>query len=108
MPKLRKTLRVSLLVGFIFSLSLWLIVVVNGELIPSGGPGFLTQVHRFQQPGSNLAHTWFPCGDGPEAITPACQYLKIAPTTILLNAIFFAGVLFIPIYIFRLFSTSLD
>jgi hypothetical protein len=106
--KLRKTLRVALLVGFVVSLSLWLILVVNGELVPSGQSGLLAQVHRFQQPGSNIAHTWFPCGDGPEAVTPGCQYLKIAPATILLNAILFAGVLFIPVYIFRLFSTSLD
>lgn len=103
---LRKTLRVALLVGFIVSLSFFVIVILNGELEPSGQPGFVAQVHRLQQPGSNLAHNWFPCT--ANAADSGCQYFKIVPTTILLNALLYAGILFIPIYIFRLFSTSLD
>lgn len=108
MLKFRKTLRVALLVGFIISLSLWLIVIVNGELEPSGQPGFLAQIHRLQQPGSDFAHRYFPCVTGPATPAVSCLYLRIVPATILVNALIYAGLLFVPIFVFRLFSTSLD
>jgi hypothetical protein len=108
MLKFRKTLRVALLVGFIISLMLWLVILVNGELAPSGEPGFLANLLHLQQPGSDVAHRWFPCGNGPAVPAPSCTYLRIVPTTILVNALIYAGLLFIPIFIFRLFSTSLD
>jgi hypothetical protein len=105
---LRKTLRVALLVGFIVSLSFFAIVVLNGELEPSGQPGLVAHIHLLQQPGSNIAHGWFPCAANTASSEGGCQYLKIIPATILLNGLLYAGVLFIPIYLFRLFSTSLD
>lgn len=108
MLKFRKTLRVALLVGFIFSLMLWLVVIVNGELEPSGQPGFLAQVHRLQQPGFDFAHRSIACSADPAGPSLSCLYVKMIPATILVNALIYAGLLFIPIYIFRLFSTSLD
>ena len=109
MPKFRKTFYVSLTVGFVLSLMLWLVVVLNGEMVPSGQAGFVSQVHRLQQPGSNVAHRWFPCSTGtPDAPQGGCEYFKMIPATILLNGLLYAGFLFIPIYLFRLFSTSLD
>jgi len=105
---LRKTLRVALLVGFIVSLSLFVIVILNGEMEPTGQPGFVAQIHHLQQPGSSLAHNWFPCAQSAPSADGECQYFKIIPVTILLNALLYAGILFIPIYLFRVFSTSLD
>ena len=105
---LRKTLRVALLVGFIISLSLFVVVILNGELEPSGQPGFVALLHRLQQPGSSLARSWFPCAVNSAPSDNGCQYFKIIPVTILLNALIYAGILLVPIYIFRVFSTSLD
>jgi hypothetical protein len=97
-----------MLVGFVVSLSLFVIVILNGEIEPSGQPGFVARIHHLQQPGSNLAHNWFPCAASTPGADGSCQYFKIIPTTILLNALLYAGILFVPIYLFRLFSTSLD
>ena len=109
MNKFRKTFYVSLTVGFVFALLLWLIVVLNGEIVPSGQPGFVAQVHRLQQPGSDLARGWFPCrAAAPDAPSGNCEYFKIVPATIIINGLLYAGLLFVPIYLFRLFSTSLD
>ncbi len=109
MAKFRKTFYVSLTVGFILSLLLWLVVVLNGEIVPSGQPGLVGQVHRVQQPGADLARGWFPCkAVTPDAPVGNCEYFKIVPATILINALLYAGLLFIPIYLFRFFSTSLD
>ena len=102
-PKFRKTVYVSLTVGFIMALVLWLVVVLNGELEPSAQPGFVAQVSHLQQPGMDLARRWFPCSGNF-----GCEYFRVLPTTLLINTFFFGGVLLLPIYIFRLFSTSLD
>ncbi len=107
--KFRKTFYVSLTVGFIFALMLWLIVVLNGEIVQAHQPGFVSQVHKLQQPGLNFAHRWFPCtAEVPEAPIGECESLKVTVVTILINGLLYAGILFIPIYIFRLFSTTLD
>ncbi len=109
MAKFRKTFYVSLTVGFIFALVLWLILVLNGQIVPSGEPGFVSKVHRLHQPGVDMAQRWFPCS--PETADPSsgnCESIKVIVVAILVNTALYAGILFIPIYIFRLFSTSLD
>ncbi len=102
----RKTVWVSLTVGFVGSFLLWILVVLSGEIVPGGQSHTTSTLHHLQQPGVNLASSWFPCA--ASQASAGCEYLKIIPTMILLNGLMYAGVLFLPIYLFRFFSTSLD
>lgn len=106
MPIFRKTLWVSVTVGFVASLLLWLAVTLNGEVVPGQEPAYVRALLTVQQPGTDAAHRWFPCTE--EGSTKGCEVYKTVPATIFVNGIVLAGVLLIPIYFFRLWSTSLD
>ena len=105
MAKFRKTFYVSLTVGFVASLVLWLLLVLNGEFVPGAQTGMASTILRIQKPGLDLATSWFPCTAQP---TNDCENLKIVPAMLVLNGLLYAGILFVPLSIFRLFSTTLD
>jgi hypothetical protein len=104
---LRKTVRVSLLCGFVVALLLWLAVEVNDEVLHTRSASYIAVLLQLQGPGISAASRWFPCageGDPPSG----CEPYKTAPATILVNALIFAGVLLVPIYFLRKLSTTLD
>ncbi len=106
MIKFRKTFYVALTVGFVASLVLWLLLILNGEFGPGVQAGMTSLLHRVQSPGLDMATSWFPCSGS--AATANCEYFKIVPAMLVINGLLYAGLLFIPIYFFRFFSTSLD
>ncbi|ABF43659.1 hypothetical protein Acid345_4659 [Candidatus Koribacter versatilis Ellin345] len=107
MIKFRKTFYVALTVGFVASLVLWLLLILNGEFVQATQTSAASLIHRIQSPGLDMATSWFPC-TAQEAGASNCEYFKIVPAMLIINGLLYAGLLFIPIYIFRFFSTTLD
>ena len=105
MVAFRKTLLVSLTVGFILSLTLWLVVKVNGDFEENGASSFMPRLIHMQQTGINTATAWFPCtGQSSQG----CEPYKIVPAIIVVNGIVYSAILLLPIFLIRKWTTTLD
>jgi peptidoglycan/LPS O-acetylase OafA/YrhL len=104
---LRKTVMVSLTVGFVLSLLFWLAVLVNDEVSQSRSAFYIPPLLRLLEPGLGTAARWFPCTSDPEP-QRGCEPYKRVPAILFVNGIAYAGVLLLPIYIIRKWTSTLD
>lgn len=103
---LKKTIRVSLLVGFVLSLLFYCLLMVNDEVIQNRTASYIPALLRVQQPGMNAAHSWFPCKTDKD--NSGCEGYKTVPAWVVVNWFVYAGLLVLPLWIIRRWTTTLD